>query len=315
MIMPALEESFLAISACPACRAFLSAVSSGGLICNNCQRTYPLTDGIWRFLLPDQTQRNVLFLEVYRRLRQGDGWERRDDSYYLNLPDVPPGDTQAQIWRLRRRTLAIMKRTVLDTLDHQSARWALDLGAGNCWLSHHLALAGYQVLALDVNVEGQDGLSGGEVFLRSGGSSFLRAQASTDILPVRDGQIDVAIISAAFHYVDPQATLKSVYNALKPGGCLVIMDSPVYSKRDSGLLMMQEQLSRLKTQYGIDQIPVAGEGFLVLDDILAMLTSCGFRAEVHWPDNPIRYRLRTILKPTPRENARFPVLVATRLPT
>src|SRR5260221_195981 len=103
---------------------------------------------------------------------------RRDDAYYLNLPEVPSNDPQAQIWRLRRRTFAILTGYVMHTLKHNSERWALDLGAGNCWLSYRLALSGYHVLALDVNVEGQDGLSGGEVFLRSGGSSFLRGQAS-----------------------------------------------------------------------------------------------------------------------------------------
>ena len=65
------------------------------LTCENCQQTYPRTEGIWRFLLPDQAQRYTPFLEVYRRLRQGDGWERQDAAYYLNLPEVPSNDPQA----------------------------------------------------------------------------------------------------------------------------------------------------------------------------------------------------------------------------
>jgi len=226
------------------------------------------------------------------------------------LPNVPDDDPHADIWRLRRRTFGILMKHLM--IDRQA--WALDLGAGNCWLSHHLALAGYRVLALDINVEGQDSLSGGRVYLEKAENGFLRGQASMEHLPVHDGCMTLCVVSAACHYVNVSAVLKSVFDVLRPGGKLIIMDSPVYRDNASGMQMMQKQLARFKSQYGLDEVPVEGTGYLVFDEIVAALNRAGFRTTIHWPERPGALFLRRLLRPTSmhREQARFPLFVGTK---
>lgn len=310
MTLDPLESAFASIAACPVCQTELTLEPTGDLICSRCGRAYPRLDGIWRFLLPDQQARYQAFLDTYRVIRRGDGWERYDDAYYLNLPEVSRDDPQAPIWNIRRRTFDILKKRLI--YDPQS--WVLDLGAGNCWLSRHLALADYHVLALDVNVEGRDGLAGGEVYLSRKICSFLRGQASMDCLPVRDEQIALCVISGALHYVHVQKTLQSVFRVLKRGGQLIVMDSPVYHHRPSGLQMRQEQLARFKSQYGLDEVPTQGAGYLVLDEMLSLLKQVGFSPSVCWPNHLGSRIAHRIIEQTTRrrETACFPVFVNTK---
>ncbi len=307
-----LDAMFPSIAACPACRGSL-ALKADCLTCSGCGRAYPQIDGIWRFLLPEQAAQYQPFLDAYQRIRQGGGWDRQEDDYYLKLPVVARNDPQAQIWRIRARTFGRL-RAMLDRWETADRGWALDLGAGNCWLSHHLARMGYRVLALDLNVEGRDGLRGGQVYLDKGGVMFVRGQASMDCLPVQDGAISLCVISAALHYAKPDRVLAGIYQALKPGGRLIVMDSPVYQDAASGDQMMQEQRARFKATFGIDDPHTSGNGYLVLDEIIAAFERAGFRVNVRWPERFGSRYLRRLLRRTNlnREEARFPLFVGIK---
>jgi SAM-dependent methyltransferase len=289
----------------------LILVSTGNLQCSHCANIYPRIEGIWRFLLPSQQAQYQSFLDAYHLIRRGDGWERQDDDYYLALPDTTQDDPQASIWKIRRRTFSILQKHLIPGTD----LWALDLGAGNCWLSRHLAQAGYRVLALDVNVEGKDGLNGGDVYLKRGICTFLRAQASMDCLPVRDAQIALCVISGAFHYVNIRETIKSVHMALKPGGQLIIIDSPVYDERKSGMQMRQEQLADFKSKYNAEGEATGGAGYLVLNEMPVALTQAGFKTSVHWPDRPGSRLIRSVINQMTghRQTASFPVFTSTKI--
>jgi len=305
------DQQFISILACPSCKGNLAQDLNGNLVCLRCDQRYPQVEGIWRFLLPSQSARYQPFLDNYRVIRQGDGWERQEDNYYLNLPNVPPDDPQAPIWKIRQRTFGILR----DYLTHPAASWALDLGAGNCWLSHHLALMGYRVLALDINVEGRDGLCGGALYLSQGDCFFQRGQASIDCLPISNEQITLCIINGAVHYVNLQATLENVFMALKPRGQLIIMDSPVFDDRLSGMQMRQEQLAYFDVQYSVTGASTEGPGFLVLDEVLSTLKAVGFSTQVRWPDRPGARKFRKIANRLSkhRQTACFPIFINTKL--
>jgi len=312
-----IENAFAAIAACPNCRVRV-AQAGDQFICPTCHCVYPQLDGIWRFLLPDQEQHYRTFLDHYPTIRRGDGWQDRDDEYYLRLPIVPADDPFAMIWRIREQTLGMMLNTLNDVarktnLDPRKT-WVLDLGAGNCWLSHRLVQAGYRVLALDLNVEGGGGLSGGKVYLEKGKGVFVRGQASMDKLPVLDNQAAFCVISGAFHYADLSATLESVYRVLKPGGCLIIMDSPTYENASDGAAMMARQRERYKAQHNLDGIAIHGKGYLLLSNTLIEMERAGFLTMLKWrwtERRGVRW-LRRFVRPNHRDEARFPLFIGIK---
>jgi len=136
--------------------------------CRECGAAYPHVDGIWRMLTEVDQQQYSSFLEGYPALRRREGWER-DQAYYLALPSVPPDDPASFVWSIRRRSLAVLDRLLADearkTKDEGKELWALDLGAGNGWLSRHIAHKEYWAVALDLMVAGLDSLAGVQLYI------------------------------------------------------------------------------------------------------------------------------------------------------
>jgi ubiquinone/menaquinone biosynthesis C-methylase UbiE len=190
----------------------------------------------------------------------------------------------------------------------------LDLGAGNCWLSHRLAQTGYRVLALDLNAEGGGGLSGGNVYLDKGGSVFVRGQASMDALPILDNQITFCVISGAFHYADLTTTLESVHRVLKSGGFLIIMDSPTYEHARDGEAMMARQRTRYQAQHNLDGIAIQGQGYVLRREALEAMERTGFLTMLkwRWTERPGMRWLRRIIRPNHRDEARFPLFIGVK---
>lgn len=310
----ATEAAVLARLRCPACggplRESLPLGGEGRATCADCSAGYTQAGGIWRLLTDAERRRYAPFLESYRPLRQGDGWERDDSAYYLRLPHVPADDSTAGIWRIRRRSLAR-----LDGVAGPGAgRWALDLGAGNGWLSRHLSARGFAVIALDLNVGGADSLEGAQVFLNHG-AWFGRVQASMDRLPLAAGAFALCTCSGALHYADLPATLAEIERVLEPGGLFVCTDSPVYTDPAAGAAMVAEQQARLRTALGRDPHWPGGRGFLVAGSLVAALGHAGFAVQMlanEHPLGPLRRQVSRLRHPSGREQARFPVVVGRK---
>jgi ubiquinone/menaquinone biosynthesis C-methylase UbiE len=84
-------------------------------------------------------------------------------------------------------------------------------------------LAGsFRVTALDV-----DGGATGLGSLRDG--RVIRVVGDLEALPLRAGSFDAVIAAAALHYaVDVAGVLSEAARVLRPGGFLIVADSPVY---------------------------------------------------------------------------------------
>ena len=197
-----------------------------------------------------------------------------------------------------------------------SRRWALDLGAGNCWLSHHLTLRGYRTLAFDIRVASRDALEGGNIYQGDSSLPFIRGQASADALPISDEQIDLCVINDTFHYLDILQTLKGVYRILRPGGMVIIMDSPIYHSDRDGRKMIEQQRLYLQERYRINNAPFEGKGYLVLAETLKVFQDTGFHTEVHWLERPAKWWRRLRFRPKAPtielELVRFPLIVAKK---
>ena len=191
------------------------------------------------------------FLDDYVKIRHAEGRGSQDSAYYLALPyrDIT-GRLQDQ-WSMRAASWRYLERRVLPSIERQFGRplRIADLGAGNCWLSYRLALLGHHPLAIDILGDPLDGLAAGRHYQHQ--TRFARINAEFDDLPLAAGSLDLAIYNASIHYsVDYRRTLSEVRRCLAPGGCFLIVDSPVYRQRKHGEMMRQERHRQFQSTYG-----------------------------------------------------------------
>jgi hypothetical protein len=153
------------------------------------------------------------FLDDYIKIRHAEGRGSQDAEYYLALPfrDVT-GRLQDQ-WTIRAKSYRYLERRVLPGIEkqfNQPLRIA-DLGAGNCWLSYRLALRGHRPIAIDILGDPLDGI----------------------------------------HYsTDYRRTLVEIRRCLRPDGCFLIVDSPIYQRREHGEMMVRERHQQFQKAYG-----------------------------------------------------------------
>lgn len=228
--------------ACPICHGELvygaGAADIHGHIeatasCAACDRRFPRVDGIWRFLVDGEQHRS--FLESYRETRRAEGWGSLDGDYLRALPDVPADDPHAWIWRIRSRSF----RVLMNHLKTSPVSRAVELGAGNGWLSCRLNGAGVPMTAVDLSDDPRDGLGAHRAYGTP--APFVPVQAAFDELPAPSGAWDAVIFNGSFHYAqDAGATLGEALRVLAPGGWIAVVDTPFYAAERDGQAMLDE---------------------------------------------------------------------------
>jgi len=201
------------------------------------------------------------FLKDYATVRLSEGRGSEDPAYYRALPYRDLTGNNAGQWAIRGRTYRYFERRVLPALEREAGRAldVLDLGAGTGWLSYRLTLRGHHPVALDIFTDPKDGL----LASRHYELSFPCVEAEFDRLPVASAAFDVAIYNSSFHYSeDYRRTLAELCRCLRPSGCVVIMDSPVYRRREDGARMVEERHSFFQKQYGFRSDAIASREFL-----------------------------------------------------
>ena len=248
--------------ACPNCATPLEAT----LACSNCGQVYTRRDNICRFLLPEREKALSAFLAQYRRVREQDGYRSRPAAYYRSLPDVPPEDPQAQVWRIRAATYRNLERAALPrpASTHRQLT-VLDLGAGNAWLCNRLGALGHQCVAVDWLDDEHDGLGAARHYE----ASFTRVQADFDRLPFVPGQFDLVVYNGSLHYSpDIEGSLGRGLSMLRPGGRLAIMDSPTFRSKASAERMVADQARRFAQAGPRAEAIRPGQGYLLAGELL-----------------------------------------------
>jgi ubiquinone/menaquinone biosynthesis C-methylase UbiE len=88
--------------------------------------------------------------------------------------------------------------------------------------------------------------------------SFPLVEAEFDCLPFVGRQFDWAIFNCSLHYsTDYRRTLQEALRCLRPHGQILILDSPVYKRREHGERMREERHQHFERTYGFrsDSIP------------------------------------------------------------
>ena len=218
--------------------------------------------------------RRRAFIDAYDRVREDEEWGGDD----LDLPFHPR--RHRDVWVVRQRTFRVFHKLIT-----RGARGvAVDVGAGNCWLTRYLAAWGFDAIAVDINRGAIDGLEAAAK--RSEPVAFARVSADMDSLPLTAGRVTLVVANASFHYAaDFTVTLAEFRRVLADGGRIAILDSPFYRREADGERMVAERVERLRSKYGIATDVAAASRYLTFSQMRALATAARFGCSIHhvWP--------------------------------
>jgi SAM-dependent methyltransferase len=191
------------------------------------------------------------FAQDYAAHRQSEGRGFAGDELFA-LPYLRSGPLARQ-WAVRARSFDAFMRRLVRPMAKRLGRTLrlLDLGAGNGWLSYRVALDGHCATAVDIRDDRVDGLGAAEPFLQRTGGRMRTAVAAFDVIPDLDASFDIAVFNASLHYAtDLAAVLQEAARVVRPGGRLVILDSPFYRREADGLAMVAEKAADAPRRFG-----------------------------------------------------------------
>lgn len=274
---------------CPRCRT-----DCIGNDCHSCGFQFRSSDGIIEALPPERISHYARFIGAYELIRSAEGRGSEEELFYLNLPykDIS-GKNHAQ-WQIRARSYDYVMAQVLTTNFRTGGGRILDLGAGNCWMSFRLAIAGHHPCAVDLLTNRSDGLGAAEHYRSHLPEIFPRFRAELSRLPFQEAQFDAAVFNASFHYAeDHEGALREALRCVKAGGMVVISDTPWYSSEDSGRKMVSERHSTFLRSYGTASDSIKSLEFLTN----ARLRELEERLSIRWMIHTPRYGLRWAMRP------------------
>lgn len=288
---------------CPACRNELAALSyhelgqaHEPLNCTRCAAALPQQEGIWRALPEERSAYFQRFIREYEEVRRAEGRGSDGGEFYLALPFRDSTGRNNWQWSIRARTFSYLEREILPALraKRQGPLSVLDLGAGNGWMSYRLALQGYWPTAVDLQSNTYDGLGAAIHYQSVLPRMFPRFQAELDRLPFEDDQFDCAVFNASFHYSENyDATLGEAIRCLRPGGTVVIADSPYYIREDSGRQMLDERRKHFQSHFGFSSDALSSCEYLTGERLLGLEA----RHDIEWITHRVWYGVRWACRP------------------
>ena len=188
------------------------------------------------------------FVAQYACIRRAEGRGSNDASYYRALPYADLSGCNRDQWLIRARSFDHFLRKIIRPLEQKLRRPLdlLDLGAGNGWMSWRLSQRGHRAIPMDIFTDDADGLGAIRKY-----APLTPVAAEFDSLPFRGSSFDAAIYNSSLHYSsDYLRTLLRARRCLRPGGWIVILDSPVYARQEHGESMRLERQSFFERTYG-----------------------------------------------------------------
>lgn len=228
------------------------------------------------------TEARQRFLEEYRQIRYAEGRGSEDPAYYRALPYRDITGRNSAMWAMRTATYRYFEDRILAPLEKLTNHPLdiLDLGAGNCWMTYRISLRNHNACAADIFVDARDGL----LAARHYPQPFPAVAAEFDDLPFRDASFDLVVFNASLHYsTDYEVTLSEARRCLRPDGQLVVLDSPVYRKREHGERMAEERHKQFEKQYGFRSDAVRSIEFLDQPTLRRLSETLGITWTVYRP--------------------------------
>ena len=241
------------------------------------------------------------FRTAYAEHRASEGRGQGGEDEVRALPYLRTGPTAPQ-WRVRAKSYERFVSMVLEPLAREVATrplHLLDLGAGNTWLSCRARGLGHRATAVDLRVDGVDGLG----VLMNGASAAMalpdRVAGSFEALPIADDVADIAVFNAAIHYaLDLERALAEACRVVRSRGRIVVIDSPFYDSATHGEAMVAQKQAQCRAQFGQlapDLLALPFIEFLTADRLAHASKPFGLAWRRHRVRYPLRYELRPLL--------------------
>lgn len=294
---------------CPRCSRDLSSID-----CSRCGLRLETCDGILRALPPERIAHYARFIRDYERIRAAEGRASAIEEFYCQLPYRDLTGRNSGQWRIRARSYDALVREVIQR-DVPAGGCILDLGAGNCWMSFRLTLAGYATCAVDLLTNPQDGLGAAAHYRAHLPELFPRFQAELSRLPFQSGQFDAVIFNASFHYAeDAEAALCEALRCARTGGIVVISDTPWYRRDESGRQMVIERRARFWARHGSASDSLESLEYLTDERLKALADRAAIAWTIHTPRYGLRWKLRPLIARlrSRREPSQFRIYVARK---
>lgn len=231
-----MREELLQHICCPVCKKMAFEVATavtntheireGLLTCRACGSTFPISKGIVDLMPnPDQTIQN----------------EQRGWSELLGETSEELVNTMLQLPHYGEDNLWVSVAKSFDDIMGKvdfSGKKVLDIGAGRCWSTRHMVLAGASyAIGVDIITERFIGLETADIFLEHDNIHFERMIGDMNNLPIRPETFDIAFMTATLHHTsDPKRAVKEMAKALKPGGMVILINEPVRGMRQKNAL-------------------------------------------------------------------------------
>lgn len=227
------------------------------------------------------------FLTDYGYIRAAEGRGSASSAYYRALPYTDLTRRNADQWRIRARSFDYFAAHILP----RSPCDILDLGAGNCWLSYRLQERQHRPVAVDIFTDARDGLGAAIHYP----VRFPTVEAEFDRLPFADSAFDLAVFASSIHYsADYVRTLAEARRCLRPGGRVVILDSPVYRCREHGERMRTERHAMFERQFGFRSDAVPSVEFFDRQMLADLSRELSLSWQIHRPWYGWQWHLRPL---------------------
>ena len=162
-------------------------------------------------------------LDLYLRVREREGRLYSDETV-RQLPSMPADHPLHDEWRARAAS-ADRLTAYLGRLPKPVA--VLDLGCGNGWLSHRIAIS-CDSFTVGLDRDGPELHQARRAFARHDKLSWIAADIFRP--PFADGRFDVIVVASAIQYfADLSCLINTLFPLLSTNGEIHILDSPLYS--------------------------------------------------------------------------------------
>jgi SAM-dependent methyltransferase len=294
---------------CPRCLSDLNSID-----CSCCGLHLEICEGIVDALPPERAAHYARFMRDYECIRKAEGRGSTAEEFYCQLPYCDVTGKNSGQWRIRARTFDVLVHDVLRQRVPAGGR-ILDLGAGNCWMSFRLVLAGYAPCAVDLLTNRQDGLGAATHYRGHLPELFPRYRAESSRLPFQSGQFDAVIFNASFHYAeDAEAAFSEAVRCTSRSGIVVISDTPWYRNDASGRQMVAERQQKYREKYGSPSDSLQSLEYLTDERLQALADHASITWAIHRPHYGLRWKLRPLVARlrNRREPSQFRIYVARK---
>jgi SAM-dependent methyltransferase len=235
---------------CPYCCGVLESPDGDGgvLRCRDCGERFAVEGRIPVLVRREDAGRLAQFAREYQEARLQDGWQRLTAERARALPYGQPPGYPPLYWEVRRQSFCALMSLMAREGPSPAAGPAADVGAGIGWLSYRLAQLGYRMATVEASQDTAFGLGAAEQYYASE-VPFLPVQGDLNHLPLQHGKLGLVIFNASLHYaVDLERTLQRSAQALRRGGRLIVLDTPISRHPRPGTGQGDRHLSRRELQ-------------------------------------------------------------------